>query len=322
MSGDDILARAKLLAQAANQVAEQMSNQVSEYKAVVDARKAQDATHAAIEADKKAQHDNDKVVTMQDVGSFKGVKGAAINGSSLVTTYEDIRPLAPRGSMVVIDKIQCKLKMNGQWTASRVELESDFPGETNLDAEIKVAVTADTVKRRSPKKNKAAPVSSSDIMGAVAGLGSGPLLTDRSSSSKDGRNSHQQRKKSKIPAKKKSADSDTSSYSTLSSSSLSRHKRASSPTGSVLSTARSVVSTATRTTNYMHSPPKSEYVSRLPVTIDNTMEPAQIQMAAEIDSLSPEQQRQMRIDMNVRMADRVSQSISLTRRMVVWNISC
>ena len=91
-----MLARAKLLAQAANQVADQMAMQIGEYQAVVDARKAEDATRATIQAHKKLQHDNDRKITAHDIGKFKSVKGAAINGSSLVTTYEDIRTFARR----------------------------------------------------------------------------------------------------------------------------------------------------------------------------------------------------------------------------------
>lgn len=93
---DDILARAKLLAAAANEVADQMTIQVGEYQSTVNARRAEEATYAAVEANRRAQHDNERNISKHDIGSFKGVKGAAIKGSSLVTTYEDLRPFAPR----------------------------------------------------------------------------------------------------------------------------------------------------------------------------------------------------------------------------------
>jgi hypothetical protein len=101
---DDILARAKLLAAAANQVADQMTMQVGEYQSTVNARRAEEAAHAAVQAEKKAQHDIERSVSKGDIGSLKGVKGAAIKGSSLVTTYEDLRPFAPRYTLSLLCK--------------------------------------------------------------------------------------------------------------------------------------------------------------------------------------------------------------------------
>jgi hypothetical protein len=86
---------------------------------------------------------------------------------------------ASRGSAIYIDNIRCKLKQNGEWTANRIELEVDYPGETNLDAQIGAMITAEIVKKRSPKKNKATPIASSDISGAVANLDLGSLVSSR-----------------------------------------------------------------------------------------------------------------------------------------------
>lgn len=212
-----------------------------------------------------------------------------------------------RGSTIFIDNLKCVLKENGEWTASRVELISDYSGDTNLDAEIKVTLTADVVNRRSPKKNKAVPVASRDIMGAVAGL-EGSILSAR--------NNGTARKKSTTKKSKTPLNLDPSSASLSSGRALSpathtqrsavsfeshhRDRRPSSPYSTISSSGVSV-----STHNTLSSLPIVSHTSHLPVTIDETFEPAQIQMVAEIESLSPERQLQMRADMNVRMAERV-----------------
>ena len=60
-----------------------------------------------------------------------------------------------------------------------MELLEDFPGPTNLDACLVATVTADVVRRRSPRKNKAAPVRSTDILSAVSNLDSSSMLSGR-----------------------------------------------------------------------------------------------------------------------------------------------
>lgn len=60
-----------------------------------------------------------------------------------------------------------------------MELLEDFTGPTNLDAVIGTTITADVVRRRSPKKNKAAPVKSHDIMSAVSNLDTSAMLSGR-----------------------------------------------------------------------------------------------------------------------------------------------
>ena len=67
----DILARARLLAKAANDVADQMSSQVHEYKAVVESRKADEALTAAVEREKKTRKNIERVPHHSDVGSRK-----------------------------------------------------------------------------------------------------------------------------------------------------------------------------------------------------------------------------------------------------------
>jgi hypothetical protein len=229
-----------------------------------------------------------------------------------------------RGSTIYIDNTKCVLKENGEWTASRVELTSDFTGDTNLDAAIQVEMTADAVKRRSPKKNKAAPVASRDIMGAVAGLeGSMSMFTARSTATDSGGGSGAStgrkkpaRKKSKIPLHLDPSSAHSTgrlspaAHTQRSVSSLDPHRRDRRPSSPFSTASTSGASVSTYAT--LSSLPALTHTSHLPVTIDNTFEPAQIQMVAEIESLSPERQMQMRADMNVRMAERVSQNISPT----------
>ena len=86
-----------------------------------------------------------------------------------------------RGSAIVIDGINCRLQSNNnaEWSANRMELLEDFNGPTSLDAVIQTTVTADVVRRRSPKKNKAAPVKTNDIMSAVSDLNTSSMLSGR-----------------------------------------------------------------------------------------------------------------------------------------------
>lgn len=68
---EDILARARLLAKAANEVADQMSLQVDEFKAIVQARKEEEAINNAIENEKKTKHEKSRLVLQSDVGRQK-----------------------------------------------------------------------------------------------------------------------------------------------------------------------------------------------------------------------------------------------------------
>jgi hypothetical protein len=117
-----------------------------------------------------------------------------------------------RGTIISIDNIRCKLKHNGEWTANRIELEYDFPGQTNLDAEIGAMITAEIVKKRSPKKNKAVPISSSDISGAVAGLDLGSMGSSRIPIKEIGRKKLP-KKQTKPPSQSSSISDSLSDYS-------------------------------------------------------------------------------------------------------------
>lgn len=95
-------------------------------------------------------------------------KGAAITGSTLVTTFTDIRPFLERGSVIYIDGTECRVSTGGEWTANRIELAHDFLGVTNFDAQITLSVAKKGVKtlvKRSPR-----PIAGNIISQAVEGL--------------------------------------------------------------------------------------------------------------------------------------------------------
>lgn len=61
--------------------------------------------------------------------SHREFKGAAFNGSSLLTTFTDLRPFLNRGDGLLVDEIPCAIKGDGEFSASRVELCEDFQGK-------------------------------------------------------------------------------------------------------------------------------------------------------------------------------------------------
>ena len=68
---DDILARARLLAKAANEVADQMTVQVDEFKAVIQARKAEEVINCNLQNEKRNQHEKSRQVHYNDIGTQK-----------------------------------------------------------------------------------------------------------------------------------------------------------------------------------------------------------------------------------------------------------
>jgi len=105
-----------------------------------------------------------------DAGGMK-FKVSVITGSSLVSVLSagDIRNHLKRGATVDIEGKTYALstKIGSEWSSTRIELASDYDGESNLNACLNLKATA----RRSPKKkNVAEPIPSSDIRSAIAGL--------------------------------------------------------------------------------------------------------------------------------------------------------
>lgn len=94
---------------------------------------------------------------------------SVIRGSSLVSTHGDVRSTIKRGSTIIIENQEYILssRPGSEWSASRVELSTDYVGETNMYARLDVRDFA----RKSPTKKKAIePVSSSEIRNAIKGL--------------------------------------------------------------------------------------------------------------------------------------------------------
>jgi hypothetical protein len=65
-------------------------------------------------------------------------KVVAICGSSLLTTHGDIRPVAARKSMVVIEGVKYRIAERGEYSALRIQLSSDYSGATNLEATLQI----------------------------------------------------------------------------------------------------------------------------------------------------------------------------------------
>ena len=77
-----------------------------------------------------------------------------------------------RGSSIIIDGHQCRIAADGDYLGSRIQLDKDYTGETNLNAIIQVEVTEEAVNanKSKGKKNKAVPVDTLDIQNAVQNL--------------------------------------------------------------------------------------------------------------------------------------------------------
>lgn len=175
---DEVLARAKKLASAANMVADQMSQQANDYMIITESRRKEEEIQAHKKKQEDTQIDSQKIISKRDIGSSKTFKAAVINGSSLITTYSDVRQFAPRGSVIYIDDNECTLAMKGEWLANRIELSKDYPGTTNLEAIISIPITENLVNsKKEMVKHKAVPVSSEDISSAVQKLDNITYLT-------------------------------------------------------------------------------------------------------------------------------------------------
>jgi len=96
-------------------------------------------------------------------------KGAAIQGSSLLTTFSDMRSWCPRGSSLLVDGIPCFVSETGEYSSTRLYLTKDFSGPTNLEAALVPTLSEKTIKTLKVKKTMR-PVDTTDIKDAVKGL--------------------------------------------------------------------------------------------------------------------------------------------------------
>jgi hypothetical protein len=100
-----------------------------------------------------------------DTAAFRG---AAISGSTLITTFTDLRNHVKRGGTISIDGTVYTIASGGELTANRIELSEDYKGATNLDAAI--ALTDKVKPVRFVKKASPRPISPGLLMNAVQGL--------------------------------------------------------------------------------------------------------------------------------------------------------
>jgi len=94
---------------------------------------------------------------------------SVIRGSSLLSTKSDLRHMVQRGGVVIIDGVEVKLsdKPHCEWSDRRLELSSDWTGDTKIQATLTVR---NLISRSPKKKTFAQPVASEDIQHAVAPL--------------------------------------------------------------------------------------------------------------------------------------------------------
>ena len=103
-------------------------------------------------------------------GDELNVKCSVIKGSSLISTSIDVRSHIKVGTYIMIDGLSYQVSSSiSEWTASRIALHYDWPGDTMFDATLTVFCNTE---KKSPikKKNIAVPVPASEIQDAVCQL--------------------------------------------------------------------------------------------------------------------------------------------------------
>lgn len=160
---DDLLARAKFLINAANGISNiTMLPSIQNHST--------DVNIVSSPSPKKIKQNSMVSPPISDDagGQFKG---AAFNGSALITTYKDCRKLAPRGSYFIVDGNKVKVSTEGEWNANRITLTEDYKGETNLDACIAACTaTKSNVNKRKKAPNAAVPIPTGELSSALSGL--------------------------------------------------------------------------------------------------------------------------------------------------------
>ena len=103
-------------------------------------------------------------------------KGSAIRGSSLLNTFNDIRPHIQRGATLLIDGVTYETATTGEWNSYSVQLTSDYEGETNFSVNIVLPSSSLSPKRKkvnptkkskpvSQEKNQPMPIQKDQDMG-------------------------------------------------------------------------------------------------------------------------------------------------------------
>lgn len=165
-----LLERARRLNAAAHEMAGQLNASVSPDEPVA----RETATTGTASANTSPKRSPLKPSLQVDAGSGKGegreFRGAAFSGSSLLTTYADLRPFLSKGDAFFVDDVLCMQRSDGELSASRVELAEDFRGPTNIDAVIRLQTV--TKRKQRAARPSMQPVASEDIRSATSQLDS------------------------------------------------------------------------------------------------------------------------------------------------------
>ena len=99
-----------------------------------------------------------------------GYRCGVIHGSSLLTTYDDIRGRCTRGSTIVIDnQHQCRISTKGEYSATQIQLQDDYGGPTNMQAMLNPAINNSNKKMKNRVK-ATEPIPTTEIQDAVREL--------------------------------------------------------------------------------------------------------------------------------------------------------
>ena len=114
---------------------------------------------------------------------------AAIKGSSLVTTQKDVRTLCHRGDLILIDKHEYHIAKGGEFSASRIALDKDFIGPTNIEAVLEIVHQSSSNKSFNKhssssssgnNRNNNSEIGVSDVVKGLDGLMNGYLNNSNS----------------------------------------------------------------------------------------------------------------------------------------------
>lgn len=164
---DPLLEKAKLLIMAANMTIGGSSNTSSPTKdnLIIRSIKESDQTESFVETN--TTNSNFASLPLPE-GQFRG---AVITGSSMLTTYSDIRNYCEQGGTIIVDGQTCTIKQYGEWSATNIEFNHDFLGNMNLNAIIVLPKFKDKKIRNNIKsKNGQQPVPSNNIQKAIESL--------------------------------------------------------------------------------------------------------------------------------------------------------
>lgn len=172
---DELLMRARTLTAAAQVIAKQLENTKITSSNTINEDDNDNNNNGTPSPDRLKQYNHHVQFKNPEEVEDKvySWKGACIKGSSLITTFTDIRPYCPRGSTIILGGYPYIISMEGDNNANRITLSSDFIQDTNLDCMISISGNElEQAKKRNKKviKKEMQPVSTSAIQSAVQDL--------------------------------------------------------------------------------------------------------------------------------------------------------